>query len=76
MLCQFLFFREHKRDRAYILEFLKSFPKTVDKIERMTEVSSTDIVVNVPREENIDMVGFTEAMAHVFNSMMKIKNQL
>ena len=76
MLCQFLFFRQHKRDRAYILEFLKSFPERVDKIERMKEVSSTDIVINVPREKNFVMEHFSEEMAHVFNYMMKIKNQL
>jgi hypothetical protein len=61
---------------AYILEFLKSLPETVDKIERMTEMSSTDIVINVPREENIVMVRFSEEIAHVFNSMRKIKNGL
>jgi hypothetical protein len=54
---------------------LKSFPERVDKIERMTEVSSTDIVINVPREENIVIERFSEEMGHVFNSMMKIKNE-
>jgi len=53
---------------------LKSFPETVDKIERMTEVSSTEI--NLPRLDNIVMVRFSEEMEHVFKSMMKIKNQL
>jgi hypothetical protein len=56
-----------------ILEFLKSFPETVDKIERMTEASSTNIVINVPREENIVMERFSEEMAHVFNSMKTMK---
>ena len=75
-MCQFFIFRNHERDRAYILEFLKFFPETVDKIERMTEASSTNIVINVPREENIVMERFSEEMAHVFNSMRKIKNEL
>ena len=55
---------------------MKSFPERVDKIERMKEVSSTDIVINVPREKNIVMERFSEEMAHVFNYMMEIKNQL
>jgi hypothetical protein len=55
---------------------LKSFPERVEKVNRMTEVSTKDIVINVPREETIVMERFSEEMAHVFNFMMKIKNEL
>jgi hypothetical protein len=67
-------YRERDRERASILEFLQSLTATVDIIACMTQVNDT--VIELQLEGNFVMVIFAKEMEHVFNSMIKIKNQL
>ena len=70
----FCLYRERERERASILEFLQSLTATVDSIACMTQVN--DIAIELQLEGNFVIVRFSKEMEHVFNSMIKIKNQL
>ena len=70
----FYFYRERERERASILDFLQSLAKAVDSIVCMTQVNDTAIQLQL--EGNFVMARFSKEMEHVFNSMVKIKNQL
>ena len=70
----FYLYRERERGRAFILECLQYLAETVDSIAWMTQVNDTAIELQL--EGNFVMVRFTKEMEHVFNSMIKIKNQL
>jgi hypothetical protein len=70
----FCFYRERERERASILAFLQFLAEAVNSIACMTQVNDTAIELQL--EGNFVMVCFSKEMEHVFNSMIKIKNQL